>query len=64
LLQCGIVTIDEVPHAEQTFDVCERYRVGYGVYQAESVWLNKLRWCVLQSKFNWLTQLLTPIMLT
>jgi len=32
------VTIDEVPHAQQTSDVRERHHVGYSAYQLDSVW--------------------------
>jgi len=30
LLQSGIVTIDEVPHAQQTSDLRGHHKVGYG----------------------------------
>ena len=62
MLQSGVVTIDEDPHAQQTSDICERHHVDYGAFQLESVWLKKLMGYV-QSKFHWLTKLLTPIML-
>jgi len=40
----GVVTIDEVPLAQQTYDVRERRHVGqfYSAKQLEAVWLKKL----------------------
>jgi len=36
-LQSGVAKIEEVPHAQQTSDICERHHVGYDAYRLVSL---------------------------
>jgi len=45
----GAVTNNDVPYAQQTFDIGEHHHVGYGANQLGSAWWNKVLRTIIEN---------------